>query len=253
MFIKDAAGLSDGRILLLGSFSTFAGSSIKNLVRLAANGALDTGYRPSDYFASTFGPDTVKVSPTDQVYIGAFNLTTSGSTTARAIYRLNSYGGSDSSFSCPSFLSSWVHGIEPLPDGGVICAGSFGSTASGERKQVARLTSSGAIDTRFDAGDAADSFIEGIAFEAPDRLWMWGSFNNAQGLTRDGTALIRLNTGVPPPWKSRPSIHHSSGRQTGDIRTNRSFHWISLCLAEKRSHRKPGLSHRKPVIESQAL
>jgi uncharacterized delta-60 repeat protein len=211
--IKDAAGLSDGRILLLGSFSTFAGSSIKSLVRLASNGALDTGYRPSDYFASGFGPDTVKTSPTDQVYIGNFNLTTNGGTTARAMYRLNSNGAADSSFNCPSFISSWVYGIEPLPDGGVICAGSFGSTASGERKQVARLSSSGALDTGFDAGDAADSFIDGIAFEAPDRLWMWGSFNNVQGQTRDGTALIRLNAGVSPRGQVIPqSITVPDGR-----------------------------------------
>ena len=209
--LKDAAGMSDGRILLLGIFSTFAGNPIKCLVRLHSDGSVDTGFQPSSYFSSFF-PDTVRVSPTDQIYIGDFRLSLNGSSTSRSIYRLNSYGGNDSSFSCPAFIDNWVDAIEPLPDGGLLCCGNFGSNATGERKNIARLSESGSLDTRFDVGDSTD-FPNGMVLEAPDRLWVWGSFSSFQGAARDSVALIRLSSGVPPTARVVPkSVTIPDGR-----------------------------------------
>ena len=225
LFLEDAAGMSDGRILLLGSFSTFAGYPIKNLIRLRADGSVDTGFQPSSYF-SFFYPDMVRVSPTDQIYIGAFNLGLTGSSAYRSIYRLTSSGGNDSSFACPAFLDSWVYAILFPPGGGLLCGGSFGSTDTGERKNLARLTETGAVDTRFDAGNSTDSWIYGMALEGPDRLWVGGSFGNVQGVARDGVALMRLSSGVAPTGQvvpksvtipdGRPVTFGLSGTATGE-------------------------------------
>lgn len=196
LFLKDAAGQPDGKILLLGSFSAFAGNAIPNLVRLWPDGSVDSGFQPASKF-SFFSPEVVRVSPSGQIYIGDLSLKLSGSSTSRGVYRLTSSGSNDSSFTCPSSID-WVYDIALQPDGSVWCSGIFGSTATGERKNVARLLPNGSVDSRFDAGISTSSFTFKLALESPGKLWLVGSFTKAQELPREGLALIHLNSGIAP-------------------------------------------------------
>lgn len=194
--LADAAEQVDGKIILLGSFSTFAGQGIPRLVRLLPDGTLDTTFLPHGQFSS-FSPDLVCVALDGRIYLAGSSMMLNGGSSSRQIYRLLANGNYDPSFACPSFLST-VEDLQIQPDGSVWCCGSFFSSSAGERKRVARLLTNGNVDTRFDAGDSTSSTINMMALESPDRLWIAGSFTSVQGVTRDGVALINLTSGIAP-------------------------------------------------------
>ena len=194
--LTDAAEQADGKILLLGSFSTFSGQGIPRLVRLQPTGALDSTFLPQAQFSS-FYPDLLRLDMTGRIYLGGSSMTLTGSSSSRSIYRLLPDGTLDASFNCPAFLSS-VEDLTVTPDGSIWCGGSFYSSTAGERKRLARLLPSGEMDTRFDAGESANSTVNLMSLEAPSRLWISGSFSTVQGTTRDGVALLNLSTGVAP-------------------------------------------------------
>lgn len=184
------------KLLLLGSFSTFAGQGIARLVRVHSTGALDTTFTPHSQFSS-FYPDLLRLDTEGRIYLGGSSMTLTGDSNSRQIYRLLADGTYDPTFACPAFISS-VDTIQITPDGSIWCAGSFSSSTAGERKRVARLLPSGQVDTRFDAGDSANSTVNAIALEAPNNLWISGSFTSMQGAPRDGVALLNLSSGVAP-------------------------------------------------------
>jgi uncharacterized delta-60 repeat protein len=194
--LADAAEQVDGKLILLGSFSTFAGQGNPRLVRLFPDGTLDSTFLPHGQFSS-FYPDLVRVALDGSIYLAGSSMMLNGGSSSRQIYRLLANGTYDPSFACPSFLST-VEDLQIQPDGSVWCCGSFSSSAAGERNRVARLLPNGNVDTRFDAGDSASFTINMMALDAPDRLWIAGSFTSVQGVTRDGVALINLTSGIAP-------------------------------------------------------
>lgn len=200
LFLDDATGQPDGKIILLGSFSTFAGYSIPKMVRLFPDGSVDTAFQPATQFSS-FTANAVRAAPNGQIYIGTESLTLSGGSTARGLYRLTASGSNDPTFICPSFIR-YVNAIVPMLDGGVWCSGEFNNVPTGGRQQVAKLLPNGSVDPGFDAGSAANGIYatadHGMALETPDKLWLVGNFTAFQGTSRDGVASIRLNSGLAP-------------------------------------------------------
>ncbi len=232
--LTDAAEQSDGKILLLGSFSTFAGRGVPRLARLSPDGTLDTTFLPHGQFSS-FYPDLVRVDLQDRIYIGGSSMSLTGSSTSRQIYRLSPDGVVDSNFVCPAFLST-VEDILVTPDGSVWCAGSFYSSTAGERKRVARLLPSGLVDTRFDAGESSSSTINVMKLEAPNKLWIAGSFTSVQGATRDGMALLNLSSGIAPLAQVSPrSIKTDEGKTVrfdlSDLGSGETYTWLRNGLA----------------------
>lgn len=194
--LNDAGGQTDGKIILIGYFSTFAGNSIPYMVRLFPDGSVDTGFKPAPQFSS-FPPRAMQIMPSGQIYISGTPLRLSGSSNSIGICRLAPSGGVDPSFTCPAFVGL-VDDFEVLPDGGALCCGSFNGTAAGERIRLVRLTTSGAVAPDFDAGTSANDTVYGLAFESPGKMWIRGPFSSVQGIPRRGLAQINLNSGIAP-------------------------------------------------------
>lgn len=198
LFLSDAEGTSDGKVYLVGSFSTFAGESLPRMVRLLSTGEIDLTFRPQGSFSS-FYPRKVRNAPgyPNAVWIAGYSISETSSSDYRGIFRLQTNGAVDASFTCPSFISS-VEDILPLTDGRIFAAGSFNSSTSGERKRIALLSQTGAIDSGFDSGDSANSTVESLSVVTPNKLYFLGSFTSVQGVPQDGLALLTLQTAIPP-------------------------------------------------------
>jgi uncharacterized delta-60 repeat protein len=193
--LTDAAGTPDGKVIIVGSFSTFAGQAIPRMVRLNPDGGVDITFQPQSGFSS-FYPETVEAGLTT-FWIGGSSLRHTGASSSLGVYRLLANGTRDPSFSCPSFISS-TEDLLALLDGRIFAVGSFSSSTAGERKRVARLSYSGAVDQTFDSGDSANSTVNSLALITPSKLYLQGSFSSFQSLDRNGFCLITLQTPVPP-------------------------------------------------------
>jgi uncharacterized delta-60 repeat protein len=105
------------------------------------------------------------------------------------VIRVNTDGTLDSSFTSPFGGQAFVEQSGLQTDGKIIIGGQF---SVGAYNHIARLTSTGALDTTFNAGQAGPN---GPVFQtqvlADNKILAGGPFNTYNGVTRPG--ISRLN------------------------------------------------------------
>ncbi len=202
LHLTDAAAQSDGRILILGDFTSLGGMAIKGLARLNPDGSPDPTFSPSSQF-SYFSPRDLLVDAQDRIYVGTGWLQLTGSLSSIPVCRLTPDGVLDTTFTAPAYISS-TEDIQLDPGGGIWCTGSFSPSVAGQRRKISRLLPDGSTDPLFDAGISSNEAINAMCLEAPDKIWIRGIFTSVQGQSRDGLALIRLNTPVKPAARVMP-------------------------------------------------
>lgn len=135
---------ADRKILLYSETS-----SQRRLVRLNADGSLDTGF-------STQGLDgfvgSIVLQPDGKILLGGASLSMSGSS-PKGMIRLNYDGSHDLSFNVVGSTFSgfpvWIQIVTLQPDGKVLIGGKFIILHGLTRRYVARLNSDGSVDTTF--------------------------------------------------------------------------------------------------------
>jgi uncharacterized delta-60 repeat protein len=140
---------SDGKVILGGLFDDYEGSTnTSNLVRLNADGTLDTTFH-----ATTNGAvNCIVIQPNGQILIGG-SFTTVYNTSNSYLARLNADGTLDTTFAPQPNLQ--VLGIVVLPSGQIVAVGdftymAFNTTTSAPANYIARLSSTGVLDTTFE-------------------------------------------------------------------------------------------------------
>ncbi|MEY2510494.1 MAG: hypothetical protein QOE26_1257 [Verrucomicrobiota bacterium] len=179
-FVRQLLVQPDGKIIVVGFFS-FNGNSSKNfMVRLLANGSLDSGFSVSpggDVVAAALQSD-------GKILICGFFQSVNNATliTNTSVARLNPDGSSDSSFTATGYTRlSANQAMVIQPDGMILVAGNFriGSGSSAKRMPIIRLTATGALDSGFDSsGLNALSYIgRGIVLQPDGKIL--GAVNSA--------------------------------------------------------------------------
>lgn len=178
---------SDGRVLVAGSFTTFAGSAARRVVRLDANGSLDASFAPLSGADSTiFG---IAELADGHIIIGGDLLHYDGTIQKRAA-RLNEDGTLDLSFN-PQTGADWdILTTLVLPDGRLIIGGAFTRYNGVPCNGIARLLPDGALDQTFQVGSAADLWVEALALANDGKIYVGGNFSTFNGYER--LQLVRL-------------------------------------------------------------
>ena len=178
----------DGKVLIVGNFPGYNGIPRPNAARLNNDGSLDTGFDPGA------GADdlvrNVLVQPDGKVVVGG-DFITFNNTGGRGVARLLADGSMDAGFNTGTGVLGSVHALALQPDGKLLVAGYFNSVNGVPRSKIARLNTDGSVDTSFDTGTGADSYIFSVAVQADGRILIGGDFQNYQGQAR--TRLARLN------------------------------------------------------------
>ncbi|MEQ1923410.1 MAG: carboxypeptidase regulatory-like domain-containing protein [Pyrinomonadaceae bacterium] len=137
--------LSDGKILISGDFRTINGVTRRGIARLNSNGSLDTSFNPN---LDSLVVWTLRVQADGKILLGGEIFQVNG-TTVGDLARLNSDGTLDTSFQIGSGANNTVYSIAILPNGAIYVGGSFSSFNGSSRRNIVRLTTSGAIDQSF--------------------------------------------------------------------------------------------------------
>jgi uncharacterized delta-60 repeat protein/prepilin-type N-terminal cleavage/methylation domain-containing protein len=116
--------LSDGKVLVGGYFTTFNGVSRPYIVRIQADGTVDTTFTNGQT-----GPgsvvEAIALQPDGKMVIGGWFTNVSGSARNR-VARLNADGTHDTTFANGSTLAdTWVLSVALQPDGKVLIGGDF--------------------------------------------------------------------------------------------------------------------------------
>jgi uncharacterized delta-60 repeat protein len=171
---------SDGKILAGGIFTTFNGVPKTGLVRLNADGSLDST------FIGTFDGSIQAVLPlsTGKILIGGGFSSFSGTARPR-LARLNADGTLDSTFNA-SVSGGGIYSILLQSDGKIMVSGSFAGIGGFARTNYARLNSDGSVDSTFNAGTSLAGSLTIVQNSGGKYLLMLTSPSNSN-------SIIRLN------------------------------------------------------------
>lgn len=183
--VNSIARRRDGRVVLAGNFSSFAGLAFNRLTLLAENGAPER-----NLWASTFDAAVSSVALTagqDEVLAGgAFTLPT------RGITRLLANGGVDISFNPGSGFNGPVHALVALPNGQTLAAGGFSSLNGMPRGRLARLNADGTPDLGFAPTAITNGSLFCLAVQPNGQVLVGGDFQTFGSTSR--VSVARFNT-----------------------------------------------------------
>ena len=147
--VRTIAVQNDGKIWVGGLFTAYNGVDSKRLIRLNADGSIDTA------FGGTNGPNaavhSITIQPDSKILIGGIFSGFNNIITAsrQGIIRLNPDASLDSSFSSFSNGGLTVHSIAVQPDGKILLGGIFTRYGNANSYGIVRINNNGTLDTAF--------------------------------------------------------------------------------------------------------
>lgn len=186
----------DGKIILGGDFNSFNGTARETLVRLNADGSVDTTWVGPDFpGGNPWGwVKSLALQPDGKLLVGGVFYLGNGSPWKNGLCRLNADGSLDASFDgiVDGFFSGgFVDGPDRIvvqPDGQILVAGGFTTYNGTARAGIARLTSTGALDAAF--APQPDGAVSALQLLPDGKILLGGSFANIGSTAAARLALL---------------------------------------------------------------
>jgi uncharacterized delta-60 repeat protein/uncharacterized repeat protein (TIGR02543 family) len=190
-----AALQSDGKIIIVGTFSSWNGTSAARVIRLQSDGTYDPTFNAALGTGPAAGADRVLVQSDNKVVVSGSSTTWSGSTVSYRLVRLNSDGSLDTAFNTNigTGPNNNVFGYAQQSDGKLIIVGSFTEWNGSTVGRIVRLNTDGTRDTAFstNAGTGFSSHTYGSVVQSDDKIVVAGNFASYNGTTAN--RVLRLN------------------------------------------------------------
>ncbi len=187
--VRALALAPDGKLLIAGQFTSYAGEPRSFIARLNSDGSLDPTFDPGAGASSAV--NALALQPDGRVLLGGefthFDLTPRG-----RIARLNSDGSLDTSFDPGSGASDFVAALALQPDGRVLVGGLFTSFNGATRRRTARLHPDGSLDASYLPAAGANSTVFALAPQPDGKLFVGGDFTLYGSVARN--RIARLNS-----------------------------------------------------------
>jgi uncharacterized delta-60 repeat protein len=198
-FVNRVTGLQvqpDGKIVIIGSFQQFNGTTVNGIARLNADGTRDTAFTANTGTGFTGGGSQLSVRlQADGKIIILGGFTFFNGTVNRRILRLNADGTRDTAFMNnmgTGFSLDFTADAETQPDGKIVVVGNFTSVGGTPANGIARLNSDGTIDTAFvsNIGTGASTGLLYVVSDQNLGLIVSGRAATFKGQTINGIARI---------------------------------------------------------------
>ncbi len=175
-----------GFIYVGGEFTQVNSSSRNGIVRLFANGSVDTSFVPPVFNGGIYA---IRLGADGRVLVaGSFSKIDGNDIDAPLAY-LNSDGSLDPTFSTQvsnGVQLGFIGNVDVQPDGKILIAGQFDIVRGMQRNQIARLHPNGQIDEDF-VPPEFNNGISAMLLQADGRIMVAGGFTNSffqQGVAR---------------------------------------------------------------------
>ena len=207
--VYDIAFQSDGKIIIVGSFTKYNNTTVNRVARLFPNGSLDSSFLTGS--GSALNVSHVRVLPSGKITLTG-NFTTFNGIPANRIIRLNINGTLDTDFSTGTGFDGNINAAALQPDGKIILGGSFSTYKGVAANRIIRLNEDGTIDESFQTGlgfnkdgvlvikiNADGEIMVGTSFSG---LYNNKEFNRLIFLNADGTLHPDFDIGTGPATAS---------------------------------------------------
>jgi uncharacterized delta-60 repeat protein len=186
---------SDGKLIIVGSFTEWNGITVGRIVRLNTDGTRDTTFSINAGTGATQDISRVNLQTTGKIVLNGSFTSWSGTTVGR-IVRLNDDGTLDTAFSTKAGtgFSSFTYGSVVQSDDKIVVVGNFVSYNGTTANRVLRLNADGTLDTAFstNVGTGPGSQASRVALLNNGQILVARGFTTWAGTTVG--SLVRLNT-----------------------------------------------------------
>jgi uncharacterized delta-60 repeat protein len=180
---------SDGKILVGGQFTSYSGVSRNRIIRLNADGSIDTSFVIGTGF--NLNVNTIELQSDGKILVGG-GFTSYSGVSRNYIIRLNTDGSVDTSFVIGFGFNNITLSIALQPDGKILVGGNFNSYNGVSRNFIIRLNTNGSVDTSFVIDTGFNSFVNTIALQSDGKILVGGNFTSYSDYP--SSRIIRLNT-----------------------------------------------------------
>lgn len=199
-FISDLVTLSDGKMVVLGDFTSFSGVPERCVVRLTSAGLVDLSFNPNYGVEGEYGWEIapVKIVTGIQLSNGKFlicgKILSYNGISVKSVAQLNSDGTLDFGFN--KGPSSWsngtVYSVAQQSDKKIVLGGSFTLINALTANKICRLNLDGTLDQTFNAGSGPDGIVRSVTIQQDGKILICGTFTTFSGVARKNIA--RLNS-----------------------------------------------------------
>jgi uncharacterized delta-60 repeat protein len=199
---------SDNKILLVGDFTDFDGTTINRIVRLNSDGTEDTTFTTNVGTAFNTTVQFVYVQNDDKILVGG-NFTSFNGTSINRLIRLNSDGTEDTTFTTNlgTAFDGIVYRINIYDNDRILVCGDFANFKSTSINKLIRLNSDGTEDTLFtsNVGTGFNGSLRLIHIQDTGKVLVGGVYTTFNSNTRN--RLVRLDAdGVPTELMTQGSF-----------------------------------------------
>ncbi len=182
--VSALAVAADQKIVLGGNFTGVNGTNRNRVARLDSTGSLDITFsQPLTFDAAVLA---LAVQPDLRILAGG-----GFANPTRGLARLRLNGTPDLAFDVGAGADGLVHVLSLQPDGQILVGGSFTNVGGFTYPRLARLGTSGLVDSTFNTLSVTSGIVHAIAVQADGKILIGGTFRAVNGLPRGGVA--RLN------------------------------------------------------------
>jgi len=192
--VNDMRVQSDGKIIAVGAFTAYSGSTRNRIVRLNTDGTYDTTFNIG--VGSTIQLNCVTIQSDGKILVGANGLVTySGSVATTGSFRLNTNGTRDTTFNTGVGFGGTGGGviqtIDIQNDGKYIMGGQFTTYSGSSINRVARINTDGTLDTTFNPGNL-NAVVYSVKVQPDQKIIINGDFG-----TYSGSVITRIVRAFP--------------------------------------------------------
>ncbi|MBK6410308.1 MAG: delta-60 repeat domain-containing protein [Flavobacteriales bacterium] len=159
---------TDGKIVIGGAFSSYNGTSRKNIARLNADGSLDTDFDPGT--GTNHNPiHATSIQYDGKILIGG-NFTMYDGIARNCIARLHTDGSLDLGFDPGTGANNVVYSTTIQADGKILIGGAFWDYNGTLINRLARLNTDGSLDMDFTIGTGSNNGVLSSALQADGKI-----------------------------------------------------------------------------------
>ncbi len=183
---------SDGKIICVGSFSSYNGTAANRVIRLNTDGTIDGTFVYGNGFNTT--AHSVIVQPDGNILVGGA-FTSYDGTGANRIIRLDTVGTIDGTFVYGTGLNGIASSLAIQSDGKILVGGNFTTYNGTAANRIIRLNTDGTVDGTFVYGTGLTGGVTevlAITIQSDGKILIGGTFTDYNGTSANN--IIRLNS-----------------------------------------------------------
>jgi uncharacterized delta-60 repeat protein len=177
----------DNKVIAVGGFTTFNGTTANRVVRVNTNGSIDAGFVTGS--GLNLSANTVFQDNLGKTYIGG-TFTTVNTYSRNKVVRLNTNGNVDQTFLFKSTFNGDVNQAAVQSTGKLIVVGAFTKFDTTIVGRIMRMSYDGSIDTSFRVGVGANNVVTSVVVLPDDRIVVAGSFTSFAGVATNRIVML---------------------------------------------------------------